>query len=634
MTPQEALKKYWGFDDFRPLQSEIIASILEGKDTLALLPTGGGKSLCFQIPAMVRDGICIVISPLIALMKDQVENLKKRGIEAISITSGMTKREIDISLDNCIYGQIKFLYLSPERLFTDLVVERLKYMKINLLAIDEAHCISQWGYDFRPPYLRIAEFRKSHTHVPVLALTASATKIVQEDILSKLDFKEKNVFKKSFERNNLSYSVLYQDNKLQKLIDVCRNVKGTGIVYAGTRKETFELAKYLNQNNISADFYHAGLEAQLRSEKQDLWKNNTIKVIVATNAFGMGIDKPDVRFVVHYTLPESLEAYYQEAGRAGRDEKKAYAVLLYQKSDRYVFERKYLVNFPSIVEIKQTYHHLANYFQLAFGAGEGLSFELNLADFCTKFKLDVLKTINAIKFLERDEYVALSENALMPSRLQFIVDGPDLYRFQVENPKYDGFIKSILRAYGGAFDQFVPIKEADIAKRYGILRDDAIKLLRELDGLEIISYAKQTIQPQLYYIKPRWTTEDLIINKQYYEDRKNTYHQKMGAILNYAEQEVCRNVLILTYFDEKDAQKCGICDVCLRRKKDKDFVQSELRKQIIAVLNSGGLNMQLLIASIKPGTDEDKIAAIRFLLDAEVITKVGEEYKLGAEGKS
>jgi ATP-dependent DNA helicase RecQ len=628
MTSQEVLKKYWGFDHFRPLQAEIISSIIEGKDTLALLPTGGGKSLCFQIPAMVMDGICIVISPLIALMKDQVENLRKKGIEAISITSGMTKREIDISLDNCIYGQIKFLYLSPERLFTDIVIERLKYMKINLLAIDEAHCISQWGYDFRPPYLRIAEFRKTHREIPVLALTASATKIVQEDILLKLDFNGNNIFKKSFERSNLSYSVLYQDNKLQKLIDVCKNVKGTGIVYAGTRKETVELAKYLNQNNISSDYYHAGLEAQQRAQKQDHWKNNTIKVIVATNAFGMGIDKPDVRFVVHYNLPESLEAYYQEAGRAGRDEKKAFAVLLYQKSDRFVFERKYEVNFPSIAEIKQTYHHLANYFQLAFGAGEGLSFDLDLADFCKKFKLDILKTINAIKFLERDEYVCLSENALMPSRIQFLVDGSDLYRFQVENPKYDGFIKNILRAYGGAFDQFVPIKEADIAKRYGILRDEVIKLLRELDALEIVSYVKQNLQPQLFYIKPRWATEDLIINKQYYEDRKNTYHQKMGAILNYAEKEVCRNVMLLTYFDEQNPQKCGICDVCLRHKKDKDAIQLELRNQILNILKSGELDLNQLLITLNMGNDEAKITALRFLLDAELVVKVGEDYSI------
>lgn len=626
MTTYEALKKYWGFDNFRPLQLEIIQSVLDKKDTLALLPTGGGKSLCFQIPALVIEGICIVISPLIALMKDQVENLNNKGIEAISITSGMTKREIDIALDNCIYGKIKFLYLSPERLFSELVTERIKYMKVNLLAVDEAHCISQWGYDFRPPYLRIASFRELHPQVPVLALTASATHIVQDDIISKLNFKTKNIFRKSFERKNLSYSVLNQDNKLKKLLDVCHNVKGTGIVYASTRKQTFELSTYLNQHNILADYYHAGLDSQQRNQKQNLWKNNKIKVIVATNAFGMGIDKPDVRFVLHYTLPESLEAYYQEAGRAGRDEKKAYAVMLYHPSDRLDFERKYIQSFPSISEIKKIYHHLGNYFQLAIGAGEGLSFEFNIADFCNKFKTEVLKTINAIKFLERDEYIALSENALLPSRLQFIVNGEDLYRFQVENQKYDGFIKNILRAYGGAFDNFIAIKENDIAKRYGISRDQTIKLLYELNNFGIIEYAPQSHQPQLYYIKPRWATDNVVIDKNYYTYRKTTYYKKMQAILAYAENEVCRNVEILSYFDECNPKKCGICDVCLRLKKDKESIVKQLQNQILVFLKSDAMELTQLLTSLTLGTSDDKINALRNLLDAGFIKKNKDEY--------
>lgn len=628
MKAHQVLKQYWGFDNFRPLQLEIIQSILAGKDTLALLPTGGGKSICFQIPAMVMDGICVVISPLIALMKDQVENLNKKGIQAISITSGNTKREIDIALDNCIYGKIKFLYLSPERLFSDIVTERLKYMKVNLLAVDEAHCISQWGYDFRPPYLRISDFRELHPQVPVLALTASATKTVQNDIIAKLNFKEKKIFRKSFERCNLSYSVLIHENKLQKLIDVCQNVKGTGIVYAATRNQTFEIAKYLNQYNISADYYHAGLDAEQRARKQDLWKNNKIKVIVATNAFGMGIDKPDVKFVLHYTLPESLEAYYQEAGRAGRDEKKAYAVMLYQPSDRFAFERKYEQSFPTINEIKKIYHHLANYYQLAFGAGKGLTFEFNLADFCTRFKLEILKTINAIKFLERDEYVSLSETALLPSRLQFMVNGENLYRFQVENPKYDGFIKNILRAYGGAFDQFIAIKEFDIAKRYGILRDEAIKLLQDLDSFGIINYVRQSNQPQLYYIKPRYATDALEINRTYYNDRKNNYRRKMEAILAYAEKEVCRNITLLSYFDEINAKKCGVCDVCLREKKNIIYITTQLQNQIVELLKKGAIEIDKIIALLKLGNDEDKISALRTLLDADVVIKTEEVYKL------
>ncbi|TAF46380.1 MAG: RecQ family ATP-dependent DNA helicase [Sphingobacteriales bacterium] len=630
MTTHQVLKKYWGFDNFRPLQLEIIQSILNKHDTLALLPTGGGKSLCFQIPAMVMEGICIVISPLIALMKDQVENLNSKGIQAISITSGLTKREIDIALDNCIYGKIKFLYLSPERLFSDIVTERIKHMKVNLLAIDEAHCISQWGYDFRPPYLRIASFRNIHPQVTVLALTASATHIVQNDIVTKLNFTSKNIFKKSFERKNLSYAVLIQDNKLQKLIDVCTNVKGTGIVYASTRKQTLELSTFLNQHHILADYYHAGLDAQQRSHKQNLWKNNKIKVIVATNAFGMGIDKPDVRFVLHYTLPESLEAYYQEAGRAGRDEKKAYAVMLYHTSDRQAFERKYIQNFPSITEIKKIYHHLANYFQLAIGAGEGLSFEFNIADFCNKFKTEVIETINAIKFLERDEYITLSENALLPSRLQFIVDGENLYRFQVENHKYDGFIKNILRTYGGAFDNLIHINETDIAKRFGISINKTKAMLNELNNYQIITYAPQSHQPQLYFIKPRWPTDQLIIDTNYYTHRKTTYYNKMQAILAYAENEICRNLSILKYFNEKNPQKCGICDVCLRKKKDNQSLEIDIQKQIITLLKNDELNLHQLLKKIKKGNDEDKINALRNLLDAKLVKNTPEGYTISS----
>ena len=408
MPIKDVLKQYWGYDEFRPLQEEIIQSVLDQKDSLALLPTGGGKSICFQVPAMAMEGICIVISPLIALMKDQVENLQKRGIQAIAIVSGMGKREIDIALDNCIYGPIKFLYLSPERLLSDLVKERIKYMKVNLLAVDEAHCISQWGYDFRPPYLHIAEIREIHPNVPVLALTASATEKVQEDIIVKLSFKSRNIFRKSFERINLSYSVINQENKLQKLLDVCNGVKGSGILYVRTRRDTVELAKYLNQNSIAAQYYHAGLNLEERGQKQKYWINDQVRIMVATNAFGMGIDKPNVRFVVHYEMPESLEAYYQEAGRAGRDEKKAYAVMLYQPRDKLAFEKKYEQNFPEINYIKQVYHFLFNYLQIPFEGGMQVSYDFNLADFCSKFQLNVLSAISAIKFLEHDEYFIIS----------------------------------------------------------------------------------------------------------------------------------------------------------------------------------------------------------------------------------
>ncbi|MBU1761836.1 MAG: ATP-dependent DNA helicase, partial [Bacteroidetes bacterium] len=481
MEVKEILRQYWGYHEFRPLQEEIINSVLQKQDTLALLPTGGGKSICFQVPAMAMEGICIVISPLIALMKDQVENLHKRGISAIAIFAGMGKREIDIALDNCIYGPVKFLYLSPERLLSDLVKERIKYMKVNLLAVDEAHCISQWGYDFRPPYMHIIEFRNLHPKVPILALTASATEKVQLDIIEKLGFKNQNIYRKSFERKNLIYAVINQENKLQKLIDVCNGVKGSGILYVRTRKDTVELAKYLNQHGIAAQYYHAGLNLDERSEKQQFWLEDKVRLMVATNAFGMGIDKSNVRFVVHYEMPESLESYYQEAGRAGRDEKKAYAVVLYQARDKFSFERKFEQNFPEPNLIKKTYHFICNYLQIPIDTGEQVTYEFNLADFCSKFQLEVQLTISAIKFLEHDEYLVLSENALIPSRIQFIVNGEDLYKFQVENSKFDSFIKAILRSYGGAFDGFVHIKERDISQKTNLTQFEVKAFLREMD---------------------------------------------------------------------------------------------------------------------------------------------------------
>lgn len=629
MLSRDILKQFWGYDEFRPLQSEIVESVVAGKDTLALLPTGGGKSICFQVPAMAMEGICIVISPLIALMKDQVENLQHRGINAVAIVSGMGKREIDIALDNCIYGSVKFLYLSPERLLSDLVRERVKYMKVNLLAVDEAHCISQWGYDFRPPYLHIKDFKAIHPNVPVLALTASATEKVQLDIIEKLEFKEKNIFRKSFERKNLSYSVINQENKLQKLLDICHGVPGSGILYVRTRKDTVELAKYLNQHQIPAQYYHAGLDLDERAEKQSAWINDKVKVMVATNAFGMGIDKPNVRFVVHYEIPESLEAYYQEAGRAGRDEKKAYAVVLFQPRDRISFEKRYEQNFPSANEIKQIYHFICNYLQIPFEAGEGITYEFNLADFCSKFQLDVLSTISAIKFLEHDDYFVLNESALMLSRIQFIVNGEDLYRFQVENSKFDGFIKSILRAYGGAFDQFVNIKEMDLAKKNNLSKPMVIKYLQELDKLEIISYQQQTNQPLLSFIRPRFKTEDLLIDRGYLTDRKENYHRKMLSTLAYVEQDKCRSVQILQYFDEAHAKKCGVCDICLAEKRSEMLsLESQMTNDILNYLKSRRSDTKQLLSAVKKGNEKEKLGLLRTLLDAGVIKKSDKEYHL------
>jgi ATP-dependent DNA helicase RecQ len=627
MAIKEILKQFWGYDDFRPLQEEIINSVLQKKDTLALLPTGGGKSICFQVPAMFLDGICIVISPLIALMKDQVENLNKRGIPAMAIFSGMGKREIDIALDNCVYGPVKFLYISPERLLTDLVKERIKYMNVNLLAVDEAHCVSQWGYDFRPPYLHIVEFRKLHPKVPILALTASATDEVRLDIVDKLGFKNHEIFKKSFERENLSYSVLNQENKLQKLIDVCNGVKGSGIVYVKTRRDTVEIAKFLNQHQIAAQYYHAGLNLEERGQKQNYWLNNQVRVMVATNAFGMGIDKPDVRFVVHYEIPESLEAYYQEAGRAGRDEKKAYAVILYQERDRLVFQKRFVQNFPELAFIKQVYHYLCNYLQIPYEAGQGITYNFDLANFCTKFQLDILSTISAIKFLEHAEYFVLSENALLPSRLQFTINGDDLYKFQVEQSKFDGFIKAVLRLYGGAFDQYIAIKEADIAQKTGLSKSAVWHYLIELDKLEIISYQPQTNLPLLTFLQARTKTEDVVIDSNHFAARKATYQNKMEAMLAFITNNLCRSVQLLKYFNEKTVKECGVCDVCLANKRalQKD-IQNLMAKDVLAALKVENHDLKELLKRIKKGTEKEKLELIRLMLSAGEIRQQDQYY--------
>ncbi|GGI26232.1 RecQ family ATP-dependent DNA helicase [Pedobacter mendelii] len=630
MTAIEILQKYWGHQAFRPLQQDIITSVLEGKDSLALLPTGGGKSICFQVPALVKEGICIVVSPLIALMKDQVENLKSKGIEAIAIYAGMGKREIDILLDNCIYGKIKFLYLSPERLLSDLVRVRISYMNVNLIAVDEAHCISQWGYDFRPPYQQISKLREVLPDVTVLALTATATDFVRKDIVEKLEMQNPQVFVKSFARDNLSYVVFGQEDKYKKLIDICRNVKGTGLVYVRNRRETAEISNFLNRNQIKADFYHAGLERDIRFQKQEDWKLNKTRIMVSTNAFGMGIDKADVRFVVHLDLPESLEAYYQEAGRAGRDEKRSYAVLLANNSDVLSLESRYINSFPSPDEIRKVYHYLGNYFQLAFGAGEGLTFTFDIADFCKRFNISVLKTISALKFLEHDGYITLSESVFLPSRLMFIVGHEDVYRFQIENKAYDGVIKTILRSYGGAFDGFVKLNEADLAKKLGISFKDVIALLNKLQSIEMLTYIQQTDQPQLQYVRPRIDMEHFDLDVKYLELRKEILLNQVNAVIAYTTTNKCRSIQLLNYFDEHIATKCGVCDVCLAEKRAENELQmsDEIEFEIISLLQQQPLSLDDLVTNINNGSEMERIEAIRELLDAGKIKTDGKKYYL------
>lgn len=630
MSEVEILKRYWGFDAFRPLQAEIIHSVLNGQDTLALLPTGGGKSLCFQVPALMMEGICIVVSPLIALMKDQVENLKAKGIEAIAIYAGMGKREIDILLDNCIYGKIKFLYLSPERLMSELVRVRISYMKVNLIAVDEAHCISQWGYDFRPPYQQISELRTIHPDVPILALTATATAFVRDDIVDKLQLKAAQVFVKSFARKNLSYVVLDQEDKYKKLISVARNVKGSGLVYVRNRRETAEVASFLLRNQIPADFYHAGLDKEERFRKQEAWKSNRIRIMVATNAFGMGIDKPDVRFVVHLDLPESLEAYYQEAGRAGRDEQKAYGVLLANKADQHALKAKYADSFPDVDEVKKTYHHLGSYYQLAYGAGMGLNLNFDLADFCKKFSLGVVKTMAALKFLEHDGYLVLSENVFLPSRVLFTASHEDVYRFQIENRGYDPLIKAILRSYGGAFDQYVSIKEDELAKRTGLSFSAVVKMMTNMQDQELLSYIQQSDQPQLQYLRPRVDFVHMDVDVKYMELRKKIQLEQIEAVLGYASGKTCRSVQLLAYFDEPNSDKCGVCDICLAEKKEEeqDLLSDRIDFEIITFLQGQPATLENLVSGLKSGTEAEKIARIRELLDAGKLKTDGNNYYL------
>lgn len=630
MTETEVLKQYWGFNSFRPLQENIITAVLNGQDTLALLPTGGGKSLCFQVPALVKEGICIVVSPLIALMKDQVENLKARGINAVAIYAGMGKREIDILLDNCIYGPVKFLYLSPERLLSDLVRTRISYMNVNLIAIDEAHCISQWGYDFRPPYLQIHSLREIHPEVPFIALTATATQYVREDIVAKLELKEPKIFVQSFARKNLSYVVFDLEDKYKKLIDIVTNVKGSGLVYVRNRRETAEVALFLKRNQVEADFYHAGLEKNERSSKQEAWKKNKIRVMVATNAFGMGIDKPDVRFVVHLDLPESLEAYYQEAGRAGRDGRRSFAVLLANKADQMALKAKYTDNFPSVEEIKKTYHYLGSYFQLAYGAGAGVNFSFDLADFCKKFKLGVIKTIGALKFLEHDGYLTLSENIFLPSRILFTAGNEDVYRFQIENSGYDPLIKTILRSYGGMFDHYANISESDIAKRLGISFNDVVRQINNLQEQGLLSYLPQSDQPQLQFILARVDLLHLDTDVKYIELRKKIQANQIAAVLAYSGTPVCRSIQLLAYFDEPNAAPCGACDICLAEKKKEELAEltDKIDFEIATLLQTGMQGLDELVQQLKTGSDQDKLNQIRELLDAGKIKTDGKNYYL------
>ncbi len=626
---EKILSKYWGFPKFRELQQEIINSVLAGKDTLGLMPTGGGKSITFQVPALMSNGICIVITPLIALMKDQVENLKNKKIKAAAIYSGMSYHDIDITLDNCVYGDYKFLYVSPERLSTDIFVERLKKMNVNLLAIDESHCISQWGYDFRPAYLKISDIRKYLPDVPVLALTATATPKVVDDIQDKLNFKEKNVFRKSFERKNLIYLVRKSEDKEAYLLNVARKVRGTGIIYVRNRRKTQQIARFLRQNGISADFYHAGLTNEQREKKQNNWKNDKTRVIVSTNAFGMGIDKPNVRYVIHIDIPNSLEAYYQEAGRAGRDEKTAYAVLLYNNEDIENLRKQIKDNFPPIDFIKRVYSLLGSYYNIAIGAGKNQSFKFDVRDFVSKYNLEVIEAYNAIKLLQKEGYIYFTESVFIPSKLKFKVNRQELYEFQVKDKIFDYIIKLILRNYSGVFDEYINISESFLAKQIKVKEDVIVKYLIYLSKQGIINYVYKIQEPVIQFMQERLDKKNLKISKDNYEKRKKIFVETIEYVINYASSDnKCRSQLLLSYFGETDSYRCGNCDVCKRRnelglsKYEFDIILEEIKK----ILKNENVMLNDLVAKIKYKSNK-VIMVIQWLLDNDKI-KYDKNHKL------
>ncbi len=614
----EILKQYWGYESFRPLQEDIINSVLLGRDTLALMPTGGGKSICFQVPALQLAGICIVVSPLIALMKDQVQNLRKKGIEAVAIISGMSHREVDIALDNCVYGKVKFLYIAPERLYNDLVLERIRYMKVGLFAIDEAHCISQWGYDFRPAYLELAKLRRIHPNTPFLALTATATPRVVDDIQDKLGFVGRQVFQQSFRRDNLAYIVLAEEDKMGRMLRMIHRIGGAGVIYVRNRRETQEVSQFLINHGVPADFYHAGLDTQTRSQKQDSWMENRIRVIVATNAFGMGIDKPDVRFVLHLDLPDSLEAYYQEAGRAGRDGKKAFPVLMFHQADREKLWANFENSFPAISFIQQVYHHLGNYFQLAYGAGQGLSFDFDVVDFCKRYQVDILPTLSALKFLERDGWISVSEAVFIPARFKFEVDYQELYKFQVQSAKYDPLIKLILRTTGGVFDFYASVNEYELAKKLKIAYEKVIDMLQGLQKLELASYLPKTDAPQLTFRQARVDYKHLFIDTAFIAERKRIKEEQIKAMYTYLDTKDCRSIALQTYFGEKVETPCGVCDLCLTRQHRVDL-HGKLTEEIKTALLAGEKDVKELVDLLTLGDDETKLHVIRLLLDKEQI---------------